>query len=146
MVHKPFAYAPCIRTSQPLNLLDTCNNPSLLSSYPTIKLHLLLSPKHRPATPSPASKTIQARWPVVHHCAGVSKQLRIQFFFSYLDILFHVDYRSGLSFSKQSFTSSRSNKQRDEKETLRFMYSSLWGPFSQFCSELASFRYVLLRI
>jgi len=85
MVHKSFPYAPCIRTSQLLDLLDTCNNSSLLSSHPTIKLHfvsLTISlTKTQPATPSSlASKTVPARWLVVHHRTGVSKQLRIQFF------------------------------------------------------------------
>jgi len=43
----------------------------------------------------------------------------------YLDILFHVEYISGLSFSKQSLASSRSNKQIDEKETTSIYLQSL---------------------
>jgi len=33
IMHKTFSYAPCINTSQPSDLVYTCNNPRLLSSH-----------------------------------------------------------------------------------------------------------------
>jgi len=45
-MHKSFPYAPCINTSQPSDLLYTCNNPRSLSSHShnlIAHMHALLS-------------------------------------------------------------------------------------------------------